>query len=60
MEKSTEEKIQDAISKAGDMPDGSLGEAIDQAMEVYRKSRMDGSGEIQQVTRHPTLNGMGR
>lgn len=60
VEKSTEEKIQDAISKAGDMPDGSLGEAIDQAMEVYRKSRMDGSGEIQQVTRHPTLNGRGR
>ena len=60
VEKSTEKKIQDAISKAGDMPDGSLGEAIDQAMEVYRKSRMDGSGEIQQVTRHPTLNGRGR
>ncbi len=58
--KSMEEKIQDAVSKAGDMTVGNLGETIDRAMEVYRKSRMDGSGEIQQVTRHPTLNGRGR
>ena len=57
--KSMEQKIQDAISKAGDMPAGSLGETIDRAMEVYRKSRMDGSGEVQQATRHPTLNGRG-
>ena len=59
-EKSMEQKIQDAISKAGDMPDGNLGEAIDRAMEVCRKSRMNGSGEMQQATRHPALNGRGR
>ncbi len=58
--KSMEEKIQDAVSKAGDMTDGNLGETIDRAMEVYRKSRMDGGGEMQQATRHPALNGRGR
>ena len=58
--KSMGEKIQDAVSKAGDMTAGNLGETIDRAMEVYRKSRMDGSGEMQQATRHPALNGRGR
>lgn len=58
--KSMEEKIQDAVSKAGDMTVGNLGETIDRAMEVYRKSRLDGSDGMQQVTRHPTLNGRGR
>ena len=51
-EKSEEEKIQEAIAKAGDMPVGSLGEKIDRAMEIYHA---DGSGEEQRATRHPTL-----
>ena len=59
-EKSMGQKVQDAVSKAGDMTAGSLGEAIDRAMEVYRKSRMDGSGEMQQATRHPAPDGRGR
>lgn len=60
VEKSTEEKIQDAISKAGDMPAENLGEAIDRAMEIYQKSQIENSGETQQMTRHPTLNDMRR
>ncbi len=55
-----QEKIQGAVAKAGDLPAESLGETIDRAMEVYRKSRMDGSGEMRQATRHPALNGRGR
>ena len=50
---------QEAVAKAGNIPVGSFGETIERAMEVYRKSRMDGSGEVQQATRHPTLNGRG-
>ena len=53
--KSMEEKIQDAVSQAGDMTVGNLGETIDRAMEVYRKSRMDGSGEMQQAAIKATL-----
>lgn len=51
---------QEAVAKAGNIPVGSFGETIERAMEVYRKSRLDGSGEMQQATRHPTLNGRGR
>lgn len=51
---------QETVAKAGDMSAGSLGETIDRAMEIYRESRLDGNGEMQQATRHPTLNGRGR
>ena len=34
---------QEAVSKVGDIPAGSLGETIDRAMEIY-KCRIDGSG----------------
>lgn len=51
-EKSTEEKMQEAMAKAGDMPAANLGEKIDRAMEIYHAG---GSGEEQRMTRHPTL-----
>ena len=51
-EKSTEEKMQEAMAKAGDMPSANLGEKIDRAMEIYHAG---GSGEEQRTTRHPTL-----
>lgn len=56
----TDRAIQEAVSKAGDIPAGSLGETIDRAMEIYQKSRMDGSDGTKQTTRHPVLNGRGR
>lgn len=56
-EKSTDERIQEAISKAGDMPAGSLGETIDWAMEIYHAGS---SGEKQEETRHPVLENRGR
>ena len=55
----TDREIREAAAKAGDLPAGGLGETIDRAMEIY-KSQMDGSGEMQQVTRHPALNDKGR
>lgn len=39
----TDREIQEAVSKAGDIPAGSLGKTIDRAMEIY-KCRIDGSG----------------
>lgn len=51
-EKSTEEKMWEAIAKAGDMPAANLGEKIDRAMEIYHAG---GSGEEQRTTRHPVL-----
>ena len=56
----TDREMREVAAKAGDMPAGSLGETIDRAMEVYRKSRMDGSDGTQQATRHPTPDGRGR
>ncbi|MCI8914995.1 MAG: hypothetical protein HFF38_12970 [Lawsonibacter sp.] len=55
----TDREIQEAVSKAGDIPAGYLGETIDRAIEIY-KCRIDGSGETQRETRHPALNGRGR
>lgn len=55
----TDREIQEAVSKAGDIPAGSLGKTIDRAMEIY-KCRIDGSGGAQQMTKHPALNGRGR
>ena len=55
-----QEKIQGAVAKAGDLPAESLGETIDRAMDVYRKSRPDGSDGMQQTARHPATDGRGR
>lgn len=55
----TDREIQKAVSKAGNIPAGSLGETIDRAMEIY-KCRIDGSGGTQQTTKYPALNGRGR
>lgn len=52
-------EIREAVSKAGDMPTGSLGETIDRAMEVY-KGQIGGSDGTQRETRHPVLNDRGR
>lgn len=51
-EKSMDEKMQEAISKAGDMPAESLGETIDRAMEIYHAG---GSEEKTETTRHPVI-----
>ena len=51
---------QETVAKAGDMSAGSMGETIDRAMEVYRKSRPDGSDGMQQTARHPATDGRGR
>lgn len=56
----TDREIQEAVPTAGDIPAGCLGETIDRAMEVYLKSRMDGSDGMQRATRHPTVDGRGR
>lgn len=56
-EKSMDEKMHEAISKAGEMPGESLGETIDRAMEIYHAG---GSGEEQVKTRHPVLENRGR
>lgn len=55
----TDRAIQEAVSKAGDIPAGSLGETIDRAMEVY-KGQIGGSDGTQRETRHPVLNDRGR
>ena len=51
---------QETVAKAGDMSAGSMGDTIDRAMEVYRKSRPDGSDGMQQTARHPAPDGRGR
>lgn len=55
----TDRAIQEAVSKAGDIPAGSLGETIDRAMEVY-KGQIGSSDGTQRETRHPVLNDRGR
>lgn len=55
----TDRAIQEAVSKAGDIPAGSLGETIDRSMEVY-KGQIGGSDGTQRETRHPVLNDRGR
>ena len=55
----TDREIQEAVSKAGDIPAGSLGETIDRAMEVY-KGQIGSSDGTQRETRHPVLNDRGR
>lgn len=55
----TDREIQEVVSKAGDIPVGSLGETIDRAMEIY-KCQINDSGGTQQMTKHPALNGRGR